>query len=95
MKAFAKALALAAFCTTTPAAASQGEPRAADAEPGQTRSDDIHCIETGPPTGSRIGPRRVCRTIAEWNALRSASPAAAWAYEIGLEQGNASAARGN
>lgn len=32
--------------------------------------DKVVCKKMPPPVGSRIGPRKVCKTQAEWDAIR-------------------------
>ena len=34
-----------------------------------TSSTEVICRRMAPPTGSRIGPRRICKTQMEWNRI--------------------------
>jgi len=43
---------------------------------GQAVSDngtEVVCRRLAPPTGSRLGPRNVCKTRADWRALQEES----------------------
>ena len=49
------------------------------AEPADTETDatnagnEIICRRVAPPTGSRIGPRNVCKTRHEWDQITAES----------------------
>ena len=48
-------------------------PAIAADQPAPSGKEKKICQATEPATGSRMGPRRICRTAAEWEAVRSAN----------------------
>lgn len=66
---------LVAGLAFSPAAAQAPEDGETDEErvivPDINASTRIICRNIGPPPGSRIGARRICKTEAEWNRLRA------------------------
>jgi hypothetical protein len=60
--------------TTTPS--TTGQPPAPQTTPQPAASSDdqkIVCRKMDPPTGTRAGGRKVCKTVAEWRREKEAS----------------------
>jgi hypothetical protein len=51
---------------TTPPPATPPSDNAAQTPPAQEGDDKIVCRKEPPPVGSRLGARKVCRTVADW-----------------------------
>lgn len=75
MKTIAKALiapCTAVVCLASPAPAAQTS--AAEEEAGETNPvSEIVCRRVPPPTGTRIGPRRICKTQHQWDLIEEES----------------------
>ena len=64
------------------AAASAGAAQAAEAPPAEQPRERQICRRVSGATASRMGPRRVCKTAAEWAATARSSES-----EMGLADG--------
>ena len=54
--------------TTTPAT-TPGTPAEAQPPADTSKDKEVVCKKLDPPTGSHMGGKRVCRTVAEWRAM--------------------------
>lgn len=57
-----------------------------DREP--TASTEVICRRIAPPTGSRIGPRRICKTRYQWDSIRDEARQLTQDAQIGAQFGN-------
>jgi len=48
----------------------QAAPAAQQPAAAQSYANTVVCKKFPPPVGSRIGPRKICKTQAEWDLIR-------------------------
>ena len=57
--------------TTTPATPAAGSDATAQDPAAKGSEDEVVCRKEDATTGSRIGARKICRTVREWRAMQA------------------------
>ncbi|WP_298016021.1 hypothetical protein [uncultured Parasphingopyxis sp.] len=85
---------MATIAIAAPAYAFQSDVGSGAEEADVTSATRVICREAAPPTGSRIRPRRICKTEAEWGRLDDEVDRTMWNERLGNRMYNEGAGTG-